>query len=235
MKARHRASAWRTREAAAGSVRATCTTFSRPSAMDKIVRSSGNIIPCGLAAADPPGLVERAGVRPRRHRRHGSAAWTLPARAAVSTLSEPLMRLPARASMPRRSSAAWRSACLGALAEIGGDVDVVGLERALQRALELALGVGRVELGAADRRSRRRGPGARARTSGATSPSGPSASRISSSLRALAAGEDAGAFGDVRLGSATAAGRHSEDSASAASSVLASRRLRPRTSARGRP
>ena len=35
----------RTREAAAGSVSATCTTFSRPSAIDKIVRPSGNITP----------------------------------------------------------------------------------------------------------------------------------------------------------------------------------------------
>src|SRR5215213_1196532 len=39
---------------------------------------------------------------------------------------------------------------LGALAEIGGDGYVVDLERALERGFELALGVGRVELGAAD-------------------------------------------------------------------------------------
>ena len=66
---------------------------------------------------------------------------------------------------------------LDPLAEVGGDGEIAGLEGAGERALELALGVGGVERGAADadpRAAARR----RARTSGATWPSGPSASRI---------------------------------------------------------
>ena len=120
------------------------------------------------------------GCRPRRHPPRGSAGGPCPARAAVSIRSEPLMRLPARASIPRRSSAAWRSACPVRSPRSAGTVDVVGLERALERGLEFALGIGRVELGAATPIHAPR-PGARARTSGATSPSGDSASRISSS------------------------------------------------------
>jgi hypothetical protein len=39
---------------------------------------------------------------------------------------------------------------LGPLAKIGGNADIIGLEGALERGLELALGVGSVELGPAD-------------------------------------------------------------------------------------
>ena len=150
-----------------------------PKAIDKIVRGSGKYQPRG---PPPPTRQAWSSCPAAVFAGIGGVDQQvdLPARAAVSIRSEPLMRLPARASMPRRSSAAWRSACSVRSPRSGG-TDVAGLECPLERALELALGVGGVELGAARRRSTRRGPGARARTSGATSPSGESASRISSS------------------------------------------------------
>ena len=52
--------------------------------------------------------------------------------------------------MPSRSSAAWRSAASVRSPRSAGMIDALGLERALQRALELALGIGVVERGAAD-------------------------------------------------------------------------------------
>ena len=141
------------------SVRATCTTFSRPSANDKMVRALGkNQAPCGLAAADPPGLVELAaavlagvgGV---------DQQWTLPgARRGLDPLGAGDQRCPPRASRPSRSSALLAKRRLDPLAKVGGDVDVAGLERAGERALELALGIGLVERRRGRRRSRRRGP-----------------------------------------------------------------------------
>ena len=87
---------------------------------------------------------------------------------------------------------------LGPLAEVGRDRDVVGLERALERGLELALGVGRVELGAGDA-----DPRAAARRAGADVGRdlavGPEREPDQLVLGALAAGEDARPLGDVRL------------------------------------
>ena len=86
----------------------------------------------------------------------------MPARAAVSIRSAPLIRVPAarlEAEPVERRLAQRR---LDPLAEVGGNVDVAGLEGAGERALELALGIGGVELGAADA-----DPGAAARRAGA--------------------------------------------------------------------
>ena len=121
-----------------------------------------------------------------------------------------------------------------ALAEVGGDGYLVGLERALQRGLELALGVGVVELGAADA-----DPGAAARSAGAnvgcTLAVGAEREPDQLVARSLAAGEDARPLGDVRIRiRSSASGLIREDSASAASSALGAA-PRPRTSARGRP
>src|SRR6478609_5706485 len=107
--------------------------------------------------------------------------WTLPARAAVSMRSEPLMRLPARASMPSRSRAVWRSACSVRSPRSAGISTALVLNARWSPALSLPLALAssssvRVTPIHAPR------PGARARTSGATVPSGPRASRISSSL-----------------------------------------------------
>ena len=85
--------------------------------------------------------------------------WTLPGAAAVSTRSAPLISVPPRASRPSRSSAGLAQRRFDPLAEVGGDVDVAGLEGAGERALELALGLGLVERLRGRRRSRRRGPG----------------------------------------------------------------------------
>ena len=122
--------------------------------------------------------------RPRRHRRRGSADATLPCRAAVSTRSAPLISVP-----PRPPGRAGRAPAGAAPVSIrsprsAGTSSVAGLEGAGQRALQLALGIGLVERARPTPIQAPR-PGARARTSGATWPSGPSASRISSSRGAV--------------------------------------------------
>ena len=74
VKARHRASAWRTREAAAGSVRATCTTFSRPKRQRQDSASLGEYQPLAPPRRRRPARPGRAcGGRPRRRRRRGAA------------------------------------------------------------------------------------------------------------------------------------------------------------------
>src|SRR6185312_3673878 len=187
VKARHRASACATREAAAGSVRAACTTFSRPSAIDKIVRPSGNIIPWSCFPWPPP-PTRHAWSRLRLPSAPASAAWsrrcTLPERAAFSMRSNPLMKLPTRASMPSRSSVFCRSsASIRSLRSAATWISLF-LNACWRAALILLLALEasssvRVTPIHAPR------PAARARTSGATSPSGESASRISSSFDAV--------------------------------------------------
>src|SRR4051812_16718864 len=91
------------------------------------------------------------------------------------------MRLPERASIPRRSSAAWRSAWLVRSPRSAGTVRSLVLNARWSAALSLPFTL-------ASSSSTRPTPihaprpGARARTSGATVPSGPSARRINSSL-----------------------------------------------------
>ena len=88
---------------------------------------------------------------------------------------------------------------LNLLAEIGGNIEVLGLERAGQRRLELALGIGGIELGAIDRNPRAAAgrPGAHVRSDLAV---GPERQPDQAVAGALAAGEDAGPLGDVRSG-----------------------------------
>src|SRR5438128_1527185 len=106
---------------------------------------------------------------------------TLPERAATSTLSEPLMRLPDRASMPRRSSAAWRSAaCVFSPRSAGTRTSfVLNARCSAPLSLPLALAASSSPRPTPIHAPR---PGARARASGATSPSGDKARRMSSSL-----------------------------------------------------
>ena len=175
------------------------------------------------------------GGRPRRRRRHGSADGPCPARAAGSTRSAPLIRVPPRASRPKPVERGLAQRGFDPLAEIGGDVDVAGLEGAGERALELALGIGFVERVAADA-----DPGAAARRPGADvgrdlAVGRPSASRISSSRGAVRRVRM-----QVRSGTCASSGSLLDRSASAASSRHwpARRsvcRPRPRTSGRGRP
>ena len=105
---------------------------------------------------------------PRWRRRRGAAARPAPRRAAASIFSAPRMRLPARASSPSRSSAACRSAASIRAPRSAGTATVAGLERAGQRALQLALGLGRVERGPVDA-----DPGAAARARGRARPARP--------------------------------------------------------------
>src|SRR6478672_7990096 len=95
--------------------------------------------------------------------------------------SKPLIRLPARASIPSRSSACLRSAAsVRSPRSVGTRTSFV--LKARKRAafsFPLALAESSSERVTPIQAPR---PGARARTSGATSPSGESASRISSSL-----------------------------------------------------
>src|SRR5690242_20837172 len=110
--------------------------------------------------------------------------WTLPARAAASTRSAPLTSLPERASIPSRSSAVWRSAASVRAPRSAGTATSLVLKARRSATLSLPLALAssssaRVTPIHAPR------PGARARTSGATSPSGESASRISSSRGAV--------------------------------------------------
>src|SRR5690349_3790387 len=109
---------------------------------------------------------------------------TLPARAAASTLSAPLMRLPARASMPRRSSAVLRSACSMRSPRLAGTRTSLVLKARWSTAFSFPLALAASSSARATPTHAPR-PGARARTSGATSPSGDSASRISSSRGAV--------------------------------------------------
>ena len=67
------------------------------------------------------------------------------------------MRLPARASRPSRSSAAWRSAASIRRRGRRESSTSVVLKARCERGLELALGVRGIELGAGDRRSTRPG------------------------------------------------------------------------------
>src|SRR5579864_4399362 len=106
--------------------------------------------------------------------------WTRPERAAASTFSVPLMRLPARASIPSLSSAVWRRAASVSSPRSAGTLRAWVLKARWRAGLSLPLAL------AASSSSREMPiqaprPGARARTSGATMPSGPSASLISSS------------------------------------------------------
>jgi hypothetical protein len=132
------------------------------------------------------------GCRPRPHRRRGSAGAPRPG-GRVSIFSLPVSKVPARASRPSRSSAAWRSAA-SIRSPDRRESDVAGLERAGQRALELALGLRRFE--------RRRStpihaprPGALARTSGSDLPSGPEREPDQIVARAMLPGQDALALG----------------------------------------
>src|SRR5690349_6766146 len=147
--------------------------------MDKIGRGSGNITPW---LSPPP--TRQAWSRRLRPSSPASAAWrsrwTLPARAAFSMRSAPLMRLPERASMPRRSSVYWRSAASVRSPRSAGIVNACVLNARWSAALSFpfafaASSSSRFTLIHAPR------PGAFARTSGATVPSGPSASLIRSS------------------------------------------------------
>ena len=198
----------------------------------------GEYHPLRLAAADPPGLVELAApvlagvggveqqTRPcRRGPRHLDLVGAVDEVAGARLHAEAVER-----GLAQR--------LLGALAKVGGDVQVVGLERALQRGLKLALGVGGIELVPARRRSRRRGPGRGRGRRARRLPSGPSASRISSSFVPLrrvrtqvrsgtcafrsSVSAVAGIIRDVRIGGLLLGG-------------LPARLLRPRTSGRGRP
>jgi hypothetical protein len=87
---------------------------------------------------------------------------------------------------------------LGALAEIGGHADVVGLERSLERGLELAPGIRSVKLGSADP-----DPRAAARRSGADvgCDACVGTERKPDQLRARRGPprEDAGALGNMRF------------------------------------
>ena len=194
----------------------------------------GEYHPLRPASADPPGLVERSaavlagvgGVEQQVDLARAGGGLD-PVGAVDEVAGARFHAEPVERGLAQR--------CLGPLAEIGGNVDVVGLERALQRGLELALGVGRVELGAGDA-----DPGAAARSAGADVGRdlavGPEREPDQLVPRALAAGEDARPLRDVRL------------PALLALAVLIPRiphrrpprswrlgRLRPRTSGRGRP
>ncbi len=187
-----------------------------------MVRSSGNRRPW------PPLLATVSGSEPTRQAwssflRPSSPAsaawisrWTLPLRAAVSTRSAPLIRLPERASRPSRSSVAWRRRLGDEFAKVVGHFHVVRLERALERALQLALGIGLIELGA-----RHADPCAAARGPGADVGQRPcrQAEREPDQLlpRRGSPREDAGALRNAAL-----LADHCEDSASAASSVFGS-------------
>src|SRR5690349_432519 len=105
---------------------------------------------------------------------------TLPERAAASTFSDPLMRLPARASIPRRSSTVWRSAFSTRSPKSAGTSTSLVLKARWRAALSFPLELASSSSALPTPIHAPR-PGARARTSGATDPSGPSASRISSS------------------------------------------------------
>jgi hypothetical protein len=84
----------------------------------------------------------------------------------------------------------------GPLAEIGRQRQRIGLERALERSLELALGIGLVELGARDANPRpaARSPGTNV---GRDLAVGPEREADQLVLGALAPGEDARPLGDV--------------------------------------
>ena len=122
----------------------------------------------------------------------------MPPRAAASTLSAPLIRCARARLHPEAIERGLAQRMLGPLAKIGRDTDVVGLERALQSGLELALGVGSVELGAGNSN-----PGAAAWSAGAHVRRDFALRREREAdqllLGGLAAGEDARPLGDVRF------------------------------------
>ena len=108
------------------------------------------------------------------------------------------MRLPARPRGRAGRAPPGASAASIRCAEIGGNCHVVGLERPGSAALSLPLACAASSAARSTPIQAPR-PGARARTSGATSPSGPSARRISSSRGAGArSAEDAGPLGTRR-------------------------------------
>ncbi len=82
---------------------------------------------------------------PRWRRRRGAAAPTWPRRAAVSIRSEPETRLPARASSPSRSSADCRSAASIRSPRSAGMTTSPVLNARASAALQLALGLRRLE------------------------------------------------------------------------------------------
>src|SRR5205823_9688273 len=87
---------------------------------------------------------------------------------------------------------------LGALAEIGGDGEIARLEGTLERCLELARGIGGIELGASNGnpRAAARGPGA---DIGRDAAVGTEGEPDQFGTAAFAAGEDAGPLGSVRF------------------------------------
>ena len=185
IKARHRPSAWPTRAAAARSMMAACTTFSRPSANDNMALSAGKTSPCApLPSSSRP--TRQAWSSLRRPSSLASAAWSSSAHLAAP--GGGLDLLASRAAGCRRAprGRAGRAPPGASAASIrsprsAGAATSLGLERPRQRALQLALGLRRLERRRGRRRSRRRAP-ARARARPARpAPSGPSARRISSS------------------------------------------------------
>src|SRR3954447_10858961 len=109
----------------------------------------GEYHPPGIASAHAPGLVEVAAAVFARvggvdqQRDFARSGGILDLVGAVDQVAGPRFHAEAvECGLPER--------LLYQLAEIGGDVEVVGLERALQRALELALDVGCIKLGASN-------------------------------------------------------------------------------------
>ena len=148
--------------AAARSVRPICTTFSRPSANDNMVRATGKTKPL-----QP--LPSRS--MPTRHACASLPAPSAPASAAWSSSVQLARRAPRRrsgrsrsagarpcASSPSRSSASRSQLRRDQLGQFVGDREVVGLERPRQRAPQLALGERGRRARARSRRSTRRAP-----------------------------------------------------------------------------
>src|SRR5918993_5265162 len=113
----------------------------------------GEYKPAGLAAAYPPSLVERSPAVLARIGGVDQQVHLAGARGGFDPIGAvdqgPAARLEAQ---PVERRLAKRP--LGLLAEIRRDLKIADLERSRQRALELALGIGRVELGPIDRNPR---------------------------------------------------------------------------------
>ena len=125
------------------------------------MRPSGNITPCG---PPPPTRQAWSSLRSSVLAGVGGVEQQCDLAGAGGGFdpSAPLMSLPARASMPSRSSADWRSAASIRSPRSAGTATSLVLNARGERALELALGVGCIELGAVDA-----DPGAAARRPGA--------------------------------------------------------------------
>ena len=209
--------------------------FRGPSAIDKMVRSPGKTNPSRPAAADPPGLVERCGCRPRRRRRRGSAGGPCPSARRVSIFSAPLISVPPRASRPSRSSAAWRSAASIRSPRSAGTSTSLVLKRAASAPLSLPLALASSSAARPTPIQAPR-PGARARTSGATWPSGDEREPDQLVARRRAPGEDAGPLGNVRSSSGRCRSlRLIPRIPHRRPPRISALGARPRTSGRGRP